>query len=260
MADDAPLSAYEKLRAQNIASNAAQLAKLGLQKLVEKRVAVPRPKRPSEPREPARASQRQRQLPAVMYTPGQDEALREEERKTDVDEGRRLADGSWLGERFGEADGVAVGTVFGAGDYQRLGRQEMMESGFFRPFVTPEWAVPGVGCFGVILNNDNGASSDQGDTILYAGSGGRRRGQNRTAPQSFDQDWTNVTNAALRLNCESGEPVRVVRGPKLQGGHGTADTGGGYRYDGLYLVTKAELVRLPGSRFKTAMFTLARAK
>ena len=154
--------------------------------------------------------------------------------------------------------GVPVGTIFGAGDYQRQGRLEMMESGFFRPFVTPEWVVPSVGCYSIILNNDNGASSDEGDLSLFAGSGGRRRGQNRTAPQSFDQDFDNLTNAALKLNCETGQPVRVVRGPKLQGGHGTADTGGGFRYDGLYLVEKAELVCLPGSRFRTAMFTLAR--
>ena len=33
-----------------------------------------------------------------------------------------------------------------------------------------------------------------------------------------------------------GKPLRVIRGPKLQGGHGTADAGGGYRYDGLYKV------------------------
>ena len=253
---DASLSAYEVQRAQNIADNAAQLAQLGLQKLVEKRARAQRPKRPREPRSPARASQRQRQLPAVMYTPGQDEMIKAEERQTDVDEGRRLPDGTWLGERFGEADGVAVGTVFGAGDYQRLGRQEMMESGFFRPFVTPEWCVPGVGCFAIVVNNDNGASTDMGDTILYAGSGGRRRGQNRTAPQSFDQDWSNVTNAALRLNYDLNKPVRVVRGPKLVGLHGTAKSGGGYRYDGLYRVASAEMVRSSSSGLLTAMFEL----
>ena len=115
-----------------------------------------------------------------------------------------------------------------------------MVSGFFRPFVTPEWCTPGVGCFAIIVNNDNGASQDRGDSILYAGSGGRRRGQNRTAPQSFDQDWTNATNSALRLNFETGEPVRVVRGPKLLGAHGTAESGGGFRYDGLFRVASAE--------------------
>jgi hypothetical protein len=55
--------------------------------------------------------------------------------------------------------------VFGAGDYQRLGRQQMMESGFFRPFVTPEWCAPGVGCYSIILNNDNGASTDAGKSL-----------------------------------------------------------------------------------------------
>ena len=98
---------------------------------------------------------------------------------------------------------------------------------------------------------------DDGDRIVYAGSGGRRRGQNRTAPQSFDQDWDNVTNAALRLNFETQQPVRLVRGPKLLSCHGTAESGGGYRYDGLYSVASAELVR-SASGLRTAMFELRR--
>ena len=171
-----------------------------------------------------------------------------------------MSDGLWSGERFGEVDGVPVGTVFGRGDFQRLGRKEMMISGFFRPFVTPEWCVPGVGCFAIIVNNDNGASQDQGDTIYYAGSGGRKRGQNRTAPQSFDQDWNNVTNAAMRLNHETCQPVRVVRGPKLIGGHGTAESGGGYRYDGLYQVSSAEMVRSSSNGLLTAMFELRKLR
>ena len=57
-------------------------------------------------------------------------------------QGWRLADGRWRGERFGEVPGVGVGTVFGKGDYQRKGRTEMMETGFFRPWVTPEWFEP----------------------------------------------------------------------------------------------------------------------
>ena len=69
-----------------------------------------------------------------------------------------------------------------------------------------------------------------------------------------------MTNAALRLNAETGKPVRVVRGPKLQGAHGTSSSGGGYRYDGLFSVEKAELVRLPGSKLRTAMFTLVKSK
>ena len=251
------LSEYEQQRLRNMEANSAVLAALGIDSLAGKKTAKPRPtKRSREPRLPTRESLRSRSLPVPVYAPGLDEALAEVRREQEIREGSRMPDGTWLGERFGEVEGVKVGTVFGAGDYQRLGRQEMMESGFFRPFVTPEWCVPGVGCFAIVVNNDNGASTDMGDTILYAGSGGRRRGQNRTAPQSFDQDWSNVTNAALRLNYDLNKPVRVVRGPKLVGLHGTAKSGGGYRYDGLYRVASAEMVRSSSSGLLTAMFEL----
>ena len=137
----------------------------------------------------------------------------------------------------------------------------MADTGFFRPFVTPEWCEPKGACYSVIVNNDNGLSSDRGDTIEYAGSGGRMRGQNRTAPQSFHQSWDNVTNAALRRNWQEKKPVRVIRGPKLRSRFGTKHSGGGYRYDGLYYVTKAEMRLGPargkgGPRLRTAVFTL----
>lgn len=245
-------------RANTITENAKVLSELGIPVLsapASRKKKLPQKKRPRQ--EPTRElSRRSRQLPSPTYTPGRDVEIAASNRKIELEKGTRLPDGLWLGERFGDVPGVNVGTVWGRGDFQRLGRQEMMDMGFFRPFVTPEWCEPGIGCYSIIVNNDNGISRDDGDTILYAGSGGRRRGQNRTAPQSFDQEWTNVSNAALRLNYTTGKPVRVVRGPKLQGGHGTADSGGGYRYDGLYLVDSAELVRVSG--LLTAMFTLRR--
>ena len=130
----------------------------------------------------------------------------------------------------------------------------MTNSGFFRPFVTPEFLAPGEGCYAIILNNDNGLSKDQGDRILYAGSGGRRRGQNRTAPQCFHQSWDNVTNDALRRNVVSGKPVRVIRGPKLASKYAPKE--GGYRYDGLFNVTKAEMLPTGKACLNTAFFTL----
>jgi hypothetical protein len=51
------------------------------------------------------------------------------------DEGEKLQDGTWRGERYGEVGGVVVGQVFGAGDYQREGRFEMSRTGFFVPKV-----------------------------------------------------------------------------------------------------------------------------
>ena len=94
---------------------------------------------------------------------------------------------------------------------------------------------------------------------MYAGSGGRYRGQNRMAPQSFSQTWDNTTNAMLRLNCQHRKPVRVIRGPKLASKWGTAKTGGGYRYDGLYEVVSAEMVtgKAKGSLL-TAIFEMHR--
>lgn len=70
--------------------------------------------------------------------------------------------------------------------------------------------------------------------------------------------WDSAVNRALRANCENGKPVRVVRGPKLPGPHSTAASGGGFRYDGLYRVTKAEMVRTGPKQLQTCMFTLQR--
>ena len=157
---------------------------------------------------------------------------------------------------FGEVPGVPVGTVFGPGDYQRLGRSEMSRTGFFKPFVTPEWIDTATKeVYAVVVNNDNGLSVDKGDVRIC-----RLRwptsGQNRTAEQSFHQTWKSATNAALRRNFESGRPVRVIRGPKCRGKYGTKDTGGGYRYDGLFRVEKAEMREMGRRKLKTAMFTL----
>ena len=133
-------SEYEAQRARNIAQRRG-LHRLGLQRLIEKRPSAPRPPRQRKaPRAPTRESQRVRSLPTPAYTPGMHEAMAAEARAVAVDEGRRLPDGSWSGERFGEVAGVEVGHVFG-GDTS-VKRQEMSESGFFRPFVTPEGTRP----------------------------------------------------------------------------------------------------------------------
>ena len=73
-----------------------------------------------------------------MYTPGQDEVLAEQSRLSEIEQGSRMPDGLWSGERFGEVDGVTKGTTFGKGDYQRLGRQEMSVAGFHQPFVNDQ--------------------------------------------------------------------------------------------------------------------------
>ena len=88
-----------------------------------------------------------------------DRAELEEQRRAQQQSGYRLADGRWRGETYGAVCGVAVGRVFGAGDYQRKGRFEMSDTGFHAGHVQPEWLDPsGEGCWSLVLNNDNGAS------------------------------------------------------------------------------------------------------
>jgi hypothetical protein len=277
-------SAYERARRANIARNESKLRELnlgalwrGARRQAEDEAALRRQrssrrrqgskrKRAAElAKAPKRRSRRVKRMdPPPLYTPvdatgeKQDEERR---RGEEVAQGWRDGkSGLWRGERFGEVPGVPAGTVFGAGDFQRQGRFDMARTGFFKPVVTPEWIDNDTKeVFAVVINNDNGMSNvSRFDVIEYAGAGGRHRGQNRTAEQSFHQTWKSATNAALRRNQISGRPVRVIRGPKCRGPHGTAKSGGGYRYDGLYRVEVAELREMGRRRLKTAMFTLRR--
>jgi len=264
-------SAYEKLRERNIARNNRILTELGLTEgrgLIQvqaKRESTKKRKRQhASTRQSAKSIRRSHRLLGTQpkaqqgsqyrysSTPGDPKVTK----KQQIAEGWRTKNGLWRGERFGHVSGVPVGTVFGAGDYQRKGRLEMSANGFFAPRVTPEWIDRETkAVFSLVFNNDNGNSVDSFDTLQYAGAGGRRRGQNRTAAQSFHQTWKSATNAALRENFLSKLPVRVIRGPKAPG-FGTASHGGGYRYDGLYSVIKAELVPSGPRKLRTALFTL----
>ncbi len=262
---------YERQRLANIARNNAKLAELGLlenalslnENMRGKKQQVRRKRKRAPPAAPERRSQRAQQRPPTMYStthPVNEQVAERAMQQQQVTSGYRSeTDGRWRGERFGAVRGVEVGTVFGEGDYQRQGRFKMSETGFHVGHVQPEWlSSAGDGCFSLILNNDNGNSRDDGDTFTYAGAGGRRRGQNRTAQQSFDQTWDSAVNAALRNQCANGKPVRVVRGPKLTGAHSTSHMHGGYRFDGLYTVKKAAMERTGPKRLQTCMFTLER--
>jgi len=88
---------------------------------------------------------------------------------------------------------------------------------------------------------------DLGECFTFTGSGGRAlRGTKanpknlRTAPQSSDQSFENSFNKALKISSETGKPVRVIRGYKLNSPYAPLE---GYRYDGLYIVEKAWVER-----------------
>ncbi|KNZ71384.1 E3 ubiquitin-protein ligase UHRF1 [Termitomyces sp. J132] len=93
------------------------------------------------------------------------------------------------------------------------------------------------GAYSVALSGGYEDDVDLGYAFTYTGSGGRAlKGTKaapknlRTAPQSSDQTFDNPRS------CETGKPIRVVRGFKLQSKYAPSE---GYRYDGLYKVEKA---------------------
>ncbi|SCV68809.1 BQ2448_930 [Microbotryum intermedium] len=130
---------------------------------------------------------------------------------------------------FGHQRGVPVGTRWGF-------RMECSQAGVHAPVVAGIAGNEHVGAWSVALSGQLGSKVD-GDT----GSGGRDlKGTSaapknlRTAPQTSDQVFTKL-NAALKRSVQTRKPVRVIRGFK---GHSPWAPVEGYRYDGLYIITK----------------------
>jgi E3 ubiquitin-protein ligase UHRF1 len=111
----------------------------------------------------------------------------------------------------------------------------------------------GVGAQSVVLSGGYEDDRDEGEWFLYTGSGGRDLSGNKrvSAVQSFDQAFDKM-NEALRVSCERGLPVRVVRSAKeKRSAYAPAEDGAAgppLRYDGIYMVTRA--YRKPGTQGK----------
>ncbi|KAJ1288806.1 hypothetical protein BS78_02G116300 [Paspalum vaginatum] len=78
---------------------------------------------------------------------------------------------------------------------------------------------------------------DHGEWFLYTGSGGRDLSGNKRTnkEQAFDQDFMKL-NAALRLSCLRGYPVRVVWSHKEKRSSHAPESG--VRYDGVYRIER----------------------
>ena len=96
-----------------------------------------------------------------------------------------------------------------------------------------------VGAQSVVLSGGYEDDKDEGEWFLYTGSGGRDlSGNKRTNKvQSFDQTFT-AMNQALKLSCERGLPVRVVRSHKEKRSAYAPSTDQPVRYDGIYRIVK----------------------
>jgi putative restriction endonuclease len=127
--------------------------------------------------------------------------------------------------RYGEIPNCPEGSTFAS-------RAEARHAGVHRPL---QAGICGTGEFGaesIVVSGGYVDDQDNGDQIIYTGHGGQDTRKRQVAHQKFEDSG----NAALLTSCETGRPVRVVRGTH-KGSTYAPKTG--YRYDGLYRVVDA---------------------
>ena len=279
------LSAYEKQRLANIAANNAVLASLNLSSAtlgIPQRPAVPAKKKlVKKPRKaaalptPSRKSSRLEEGPAPEYF--SEQPLADEERAsrrrgaaaapraTPTREDRPAREKP--ADKFGEIAGFPVGSGWEF-------RGECCADLVHRATVAGIVGREDEGCYSIVLNGGYADDLDLGSALTYTGSGGRSlKGTAanplnlRTGPQTHSQTLVGKEgryNAALYKSYETGKPVRVVRGYKLESEWRPlgVDYGGkhNYRYDGLYKVVEAwEAPGVEaGGRFTVWKFALKR--
>ncbi|GAA5830262.1 hypothetical protein JCM5353_005367 [Sporobolomyces roseus] len=159
-------------------------------------------------------------------------------------------------KRFGHIPGIQVGKKFSF-------RMEASQACIHAPVVAGISGSPEAGTWSIAVSGGYVDDVDLGYRLTFSGSGGRnlkgtaKEPKNlRTAPQTADQTWDGL-NAALKRSVETKKPIRLLRGFKGKSAFAPEE---GYRYDGLYVATKAwkdvgesgfkvcriALVRLPG--------------
>ncbi|PUU76715.1 PUA-like domain-containing protein [Tuber borchii] len=136
-------------------------------------------------------------------------------------------------KRFGPIPGIKVGHWWQS-------RMACSADAVHAPTVGGIYGTATTGAYSVAVSGGYEDDVDEGFRFTFTGSGGRdlkgtvKNPKNlRTAPQSSNQTLTGF-NLALKVSCDTGKPVRVIRGFKAALGPKE-----GYRYDGLYKVLKA---------------------
>lgn len=252
-----PANEYEQVRLKNLEDNRRILAEIGLinpYKSLPKvsfKKGIRGNKRKAEDSTSSRPAKKQ-----VELDPENSGSLRGSRRRSARVKGKEVPTETelkeevdqWIDENdapskvapnrpnfYGAVPGVEVGTVWAT-------RMECCRDGIHRPTVAGIHAGQD-GSFSIALSGGYEDNIDLGDCFTYTGEGGRdlkgtaNKPKNlRTAPQSKDQTLTRG-NLALSRNVETGNPVRVIRGYKLQQFSQFAPEDG-YRYDGLYTVEK----------------------
>ncbi|KAH9917257.1 PUA-like domain-containing protein [Fomitopsis serialis] len=154
---------------------------------------------------------------------------------------------------FGHIPDVPIGTYWAS-------RQECSDAAV-HPFIAAGiYGTKEEGAYSIVLSGGYEDDVDEGDRIIYTGSGGNDKALDGTwhaGPQTKDQTFDNYRNAALWKSWKTGEPVRVVRGCQLDSDFAPPGGDKKYRYDGLYEVVRASL-ETGKSGFKVCRFELKR--
>ncbi|KAF8841242.1 hypothetical protein BDN67DRAFT_967437 [Paxillus ammoniavirescens] len=157
--------------------------------------------------------------------------------KQHKEELKQLSGGRWyhstISFRFGPIQGIPI---FASWD-SRLG---CSNAAVHRPLLCGISGSSIYGTHSIVLSGSYKDNDDGGETIIYTGSGGRKRWSDtipqkriRIGPQIYDQSWDEPQNKSLMVSQQTGNPVRVVRGSKSVAKYAPTE---GYRYDGLYTI------------------------
>lgn len=129
-----------------------------------------------------------------------------------------------MSRHFGHPPDVLPGMTYAT-------RVDLAAAGVHRPLRKGICGSQQEGCESIVVCDGYEDDVDEWETIIYTGEGGRKPGLNK---QVIDQDLTRG-NQALVLSYEKQLLIRVSRG-HLDGSPYAPESG--YRYDGLYKVTK----------------------
>lgn len=108
-------------------------------------------------------------------------------------------------------------------------RTELSFSGVHRPTQAGISGSQNEGADSIILSGGYEDDKDFGNVIIYTGHGGR----DLTSGKQVTDQLLVRQNLALAKNCQTGLPVRVIRGANHKSKYSPK---AGYRYDGLYRV------------------------
>jgi len=127
---------------------------------------------------------------------------------------------------FGHIDNTKIGQLFDS-------RKALARSGIHTPEMAGIWGNKTDGASSIVLSGGYEDDIDNLNYILYTGHGGQDvPGGTQVKDQEFERG-----NRGMQLSYEYSLPVRVTRGHQIKNGPKK-----GYRYDGLYYVTRVERV------------------